>query len=107
MPRNRSGGSTSLRSSSSLPISQQALQTNPPRIGDEAAERRALAVVGQQGAQTPAHAGVEAICYGVHGHGVVRGACGTQDAVETLGAGSVNPVALKPPGNLLLQDRRS
>ena len=88
-------------------LSQQALQSDPPRIGDETGERRTLAVVGQQSVQTPARAGVEAICYALQRCVVVRGAGGAQDAVETVRAGSGNPPAREPAGDLFLQHRRS
>ena len=74
-------------------LGQQALQSDPPGIGDETGKCRTLAVVGQQSVQTPSRAGVEATGHAPQRCVVVRGAGGAQDAVETVRAGSGNPPA--------------
>ena len=87
-------------------LGQQAFQPDPAGVGDEAGERRALAVVGEQRVEPPACAGVETIGHALQGRIVVRGAGGTQDAVEPVRAGSDDPAAGEPSADLRLQRRR-
>jgi hypothetical protein len=88
-------------------LSQQALQANPAGVGDEAGEPRTVAIVGQQGVQTPARAGVEAVAHALQHRVVVRGAGRAEDTVEPVRAGSGDPPAREPAGDLFLQGRRS
>jgi len=84
-------------------LGQQALQPDPSGISGKAGERRALAVIGQQSIQALARAGVEVVRHTLQPYVVVRGAGGTQDAVEAVGARSGDPPAREPAGDLLLQ----